>query len=129
MATDAGQPLAGIHVLIVDDNLRERLFVAAALRAWGAQVTVTDAAEAAGVALAADVIIGDLETIEEAGAALLERLLSTHSLGGRSVPSIALVPVRGALSGLAARFHRHITKPVTGDELRETVRALISGRR
>jgi CheY-like chemotaxis protein len=129
MAFEAGQPLSGIHVLIVDDDSRQRLFVAAALRAWGAQVTATDAAESTGVALAADVIVCDLETVEEAGAGFLDGLFRAHALGGRSVPSIALVPVRGALSGLAARFHRHITKPVTGDELRATVRALISERR
>jgi DNA-binding response OmpR family regulator len=105
------------------------LFVAAALRAWGAQVTATDAAESAGVALAADVIVCDLETVEAAGAGLLEGLFRAHSLGDRRVLSVVLVPVRGALSGLAARFHRHITKPVTGDELRATVRALVSERR
>ena len=129
MASEAGQPLSGIHVLIVDDDPRERLFVAAALRAWGAQITATDAAEAGGVPLGADVIVCDLETVEEAGAGFLEGLFRAHSHGGPSVPSLALVPVRGALSGLAARFHRHITKPITGDELRETVRVLASGRR
>ena len=115
--------------MIVDDNPRERLFLSAALQAWGAMVTATAADEGTHTTLLADVIVCDLETIEEAGSGFLERLFRAHSVGGLGVPSIALVPLRGALSGLAARFHRHLNQPVTGDEIRQAVRALIAERR
>jgi CheY-like chemotaxis protein len=132
MAPDRVQPLAGIHVLVIDDDERERFFLRAALQAWGALVTAASASEAAGAVLAADVIICDLPTAEAAGPGFLAQLLRAHSRAGRrGVPMIAVLPAnaRGAPSGVAAQFHRFITKPVSGDELRAMVRELISDRR
>lgn len=136
MASELVQPLVGIHVLVIDDDERERFFMRAALRAWGALVTAASVSEARGAVLAADVIVCDVPTAEAAGPDFVEWLFRTHSRAGRrGVPMIAVLPAsgRGAESGVAARFaarsHRFISKPVIGDELRLMVRDLISDRR
>lgn len=132
MVCELVQPLVGIHVLVIDDDERDRFFMRAALQAWGALVTAAAASEAAGAVLAADVIVCDVPTAEAVGLDFVERLSRTHSRAGRrGVPMIAVMPAspRGGERHIAARFHRFISKPVIGDELREMVRDLISDRR
>lgn len=118
--------LQDVHVLVIDDDERERHFLRAALEVWGALVTATTATEASGAALAADVIVCDLESAEAAPPGLLDRLVRAHAPRGRSVATIALVQaaLHPASTALAAGFHRHLTKPVRGDELRALVHEL-----
>ena len=127
MAPELVRPLAGIHVLVIDDDERERFFVRAVLQVWGALVTAASVSEAGGAALAADVIVCDVPTVEAAGAGFLDRLLQKHSQSPRGVVMIALLPAgtQGVPPHVAGRFQRHIIKPVNGDELRAMVRELV----
>jgi CheY-like chemotaxis protein len=127
MAPDPVRPLAGIHVLVIDDDERERFFVRAVLQVWGALVTAASVSEAEGAALAADVIVCDVPTIDAAGAGFLDGLLRKHAQPRRDVAMIALLPVgtQRVPPHVAARFHRHIIRPVIGDELRAMVRELV----
>ena len=119
--------LAGIHVLVIDDDERSRRFLRAALEAGGALVTATPSAEAAGAALMADVVVCDLATAEAAGSGFLERLAARHTPHGYRVPSIALRSpgVRVATHRPVPHFDRYLVKPVGGDELRIVVWELI----
>ena len=127
MASELVQPLAGIHVLVIDDDEHERFFMRDALRAWGALVTAASVSEARGVVLAADVIVCDVPTARAAGPDFVEWLVRTHSRAGRrGVPMIAVLSASARGADLAARFHRFIRKPVTGEELRLMVRDLIA---
>ena len=127
MSPDLVRPLAGIHVLVIDDDERERFFLRAVLQVWGALVTAASATEAEGAALAADVIVCDAPTVEAAGAGFLDRLLQKHSQSRRGVAMIALLPAgtRRVPPDVAGRFQRHIIRPVNGDELRAMVRELV----
>ena len=127
MAPELVRPLAGIHVLVIDDDERERFFLRAVLQVWGALVTAASTSEAEGAALAADVIVCDVPTVEAAGAGFLDRLLQKHSQPRRGVAMIALLPAgtQRVPPHVAGRFQRHIIRPVNGDELRAMVRDLV----
>ena len=127
MAPDLVRPLAGIHVLVIDDDERERFFLRAVLQVWGALVTAASTSEAEGAALAADVIVCDVPTVEAAGPGFLDRLLQKHSQPRRGVALIALLPAgtQRVPPHVAARFQRHIIRPVNGDELRAMVLELV----
>ena len=127
MASDPVRPLAGVHVLVIDDDERERFFLRAVLQVWGALVTAASTSEAEGAALAADVIVCDVPTVEAAGPGFLDRLLQKHSQPRRAVALIALLPAgtQRVPPHVAARFQRHIIRPVNGDELRAMVRELV----
>jgi two-component system OmpR family response regulator len=129
MARGRAEELQGIHVLVVDDDEQGRYFVCAVLEFWGAVVTATPAAEALGAALTADVIVCDLQTAATAGPTFLEGLRRLHTRTGRRVPAIALVPMGmdPAAFALSPDFHRWLSKPVNGTELRLAVRDLARG--
>ena len=116
-------PFAGIHVLVIDDDQRERQFVRDALECWGAIVTATTADGAARVGLIADVIVCDLETMEDAGEAVVGRLWRAHIQRARPVPTVTLVPPERPLasSALEADLYRRLTKPLDASELQMTV--------
>ena len=124
---DPVRPLAGVHVLVIDDDERERFFLRGVLQVWGALVTAASTSEAEGAALAADVIVCDVPTVEAAGSGFLDRLLQKHSQPRRNVAMIALLPAgtQRVPPHVAERFQRHIIRPVNGDELRATVRELV----
>jgi CheY-like chemotaxis protein len=116
-------PFAGIHVLVIHDDQRERQFVRDALECWGAIVTATTADGAARVGLIADVIVCDLETMEDAGETVVERLWRAHIEHARRVPTVTLVPRERPLAGsaLEADLYRRLTKPLDASELQMTV--------
>src|SRR5262245_12233700 len=115
-------PLERIHVLVIDDDERERRFLRDALEVWGAIVTATAAGHAAHVALRADVIVYDLETVEAAGEALVEQLWRAH-LQNAPVPTVTLLPSGRSLAGsaLEAELYRRLTKPINASDLQMTV--------
>jgi ATP-binding cassette subfamily B protein len=114
--------LAGIHVLVIDDEQLARHFLRSVLEFSGAIVTAAGTADALRAALIADVIVCDLASAETAGREFIVQLQQLHVRLGRSVPAIALLPagVRSA-RGRAAGFQMHLMKPVDGDELRAAV--------
>ena len=113
--------LAGLRVLLVDDDRDSREFVRHVLLRAGA--TVDDAATCAeGLELFArnrpDVVVSDIDLPDRDGYSLL-RLLRAHGRG-RSVPAVAVTALTrsaDAEAALNAGFAAHLSKPVRPDDL------------
>jgi PAS domain S-box-containing protein len=127
---DNGEPLlehlpslAGLHVLVVDDQPDGRELVAAVLTRSGARVTtsssVADALEKV-QRLEPDVLVSDIEMPNEGGYALIERVRSLANENGGAIPAIALTAharFKDRIRALAAGFQVHVPKPVEPTEL------------
>jgi CheY-like chemotaxis protein len=120
--------LAGLRVLLVEDEPDALEFVLAALEQYRVDITAVStshaALEALDVAIASgappDVIISDIGLPDEDGYKLMEQLGSRgKSLGGR-IPVIALTAYgrpQDKRRALAAGFRMHLTKPITPEAL------------
>ncbi|HEX7780603.1 MAG TPA: response regulator, partial [Vicinamibacterales bacterium] len=126
--------LEGVHVLVVEDDPDARELIGAILQRCGAQVTLTDSAEAGfGAATHGrpDVIVSDIEMPEEDGYGLIRRIRALPPDKGGAVPVAALTAYAGAsdrLKVLGAGFNVHVAKPVQPVELAMVV-ASLAGRR
>jgi signal transduction histidine kinase/ActR/RegA family two-component response regulator len=134
---DAGnQPdLAGLHILVVDDEADARDLLAIRLQQYGAEVITAPSAEAAMEALARqeprpDVIVSDIAMPGEDGYSLIRRVRAMEPDQGGRVPAIALTAysrTKDRVQALAAGFQIHMPKPVNAAELAHAI-ASITGR-
>jgi two-component system CheB/CheR fusion protein len=128
------EQLAGLSILVVDDEADARAVVAETLRLEGAQVTIGDSARAALEYLGApdarfDVLVTDIGMPEEDGYSLV-RKLRTLSSGERMV-AIALTGYasRGDIdAAIDAGFDLHVPKPVDFDSFVPIIRRLAATR-
>ncbi len=127
---DAAAELAGVRVVVVDDEADCRVLVQRVLEDRGASVrTASSAVEAVGLfdAEPPDVLVSDLGMPGEDGYSLIRRIRSRSAAAGGSVPALALTAYAGDGNrdkALAAGFHRHLAKPLSGPELQLAVRDL-----
>jgi CheY-like chemotaxis protein len=123
--------LAGLDVMVVDDQEDARDIMSAVLRGHGARVLI---AESAATALAryseehVDVVVADLGMPEHDGYWLLARLRALEAERG-APPAVAIAVTAYARAedrrrATAAGFQEHIAKPVDPLELVRVVRAL-----
>ncbi len=137
LAADSGgaEPelsLAGIKVLVVDDEADAREMLAETLADFGAQTVL---AASAGEALAAisskpDVILSDIGMPLEDGYSLIRRIRELPPAEGGLIPAGALTgwaTPQEARRALAEGFQLHITKPVDVERLIAVVHRLASG--
>ncbi|MBD1824091.1 response regulator [Cyanobacteria bacterium FACHB-DQ100] len=119
--------LEGIRILVVDDELDSRDFVAYVLESAGASVQRADCAIGALKILAhhqTDLLISDVGMPEMDGYQLLRSLKPEQR-----VPAIALSAFAGEMAqqqAIAAGFARHVAKPVEPDHLVMVAAALIA---
>jgi signal transduction histidine kinase len=124
----APSPLAGVRVLVVDDERDARELLPTLLEPHGARVTVAASAAEALAALAtewADVLVADLGMPEEDGYSLIRRVRGLD--GGAELPAIALTAYAGEghrRRALEAGFQVHLAKPVEPSELLAAVLGL-----
>jgi PAS domain S-box-containing protein len=124
--------LAGVRVLVVDDDDDGRQLTAEILSAYGAEVAAASAAdEAIGVVLTRpiDVVISDISLPGEDGYSLLRRLRSVTD--GRAVAAVALTAHAthaDAARAAEAGFERHFSKPFEPADLVDAI-GEIAGRR
>jgi len=122
--------LAGVHVLVVDDEADARDLVSAVLQESGARVTTASSAAAAMDALVSNdvaVIVSDVAMPAEDGYSLMHRLRGAGPPRARDIPSLALTAFARAEDrqrAAAAGFHVHLAKPVDPSALVATVAAL-----
>jgi CheY-like chemotaxis protein len=115
--------LAGLAVLVVDDEATARELVATILSGRGADVRAVGSAREALEAFSAaipDVIISDIGMPGEDGYGLMREIRSRAPEQGGQTPAIALTAYASARDSLAARaagFHRHLRKPIVPAEL------------
>jgi len=130
----AGRPaLAGLRLLVVEDEDSSREMLATLLEHMGAEVTATASAAEAFAALEAaipDVLISDIGMPGESGYDLLRKVRLLPPASGGLVPAIAFTAYsseQDRLEALAAGFQMHHTKPA--DPTRLVAAIAMLGRR
>ncbi|MBD2022517.1 response regulator [Leptolyngbya sp. FACHB-36] len=119
-------PLAGIRVLVVDDEPDTLDFISLLLEQSGAQVAVATCVKEAMTALQTlppDILVSDIGMPEEDGYSLLARLRSLEP-HGKAIPAIALTAYARSEDRdrvLKAGFYSHLTKPVDPVRLIESI--------
>jgi PAS domain S-box-containing protein len=125
--------LAGVHVLVVEDEEDTRELLSTALGHSGAQVEAAGSAEEALDALRRhrpDVLVCDIGMPGQDGYELLTRVRALAAEDGGLVPAVALTAYARAEDrrrALAAGYQVHLPKPVDPDELIAVV-ARMAGR-
>ena len=113
---DGSRVLAGLRVLIVDDDEDARDIIGTALRQAGARVTpAASARDACEIfdAVDVDVIVSDIAMPQGSGLGLVKHVRSTDR--GRTIPIVALTAyarLEDRRRALDAGFDLHIGKPV-----------------
>jgi PAS domain S-box-containing protein len=124
-------PLAGVRVLLVDDEEDARELFVFMLEQYGARVrAVSSALEALG-AIAQwqpDILLSDIGMPEVDGYMLIQQIRAMPKEQGTEIKAIALTAYAGETDHqkiLQAGFQRHITKPVEPAELAAAIATLV----
>jgi two-component system CheB/CheR fusion protein len=119
--------LAGLRVLVVEDDASSREMLTALLEGYGAQVTaVASAAEgftALGKAVP-DVLVSDIGMAEESGYDLIRRIRALPAERGGAVPALAFTAYSSEddrQEAFAAGFQVHLAKPTEPARLRSAI--------
>jgi CheY-like chemotaxis protein len=122
-ATPGLSRLAGLAVLVVDDDAGSREILASMLEGYGARVTTVDTGERALSLLMQqppDLLIADLAMPQMTGIDLIHRIRNLRTDQGGQVPAIAVSAFAAAPDRLLAQqagFDSHVAKPVEPEEL------------
>lgn len=127
--------LAGVKVLIIDDELDSSHVLAVTLSAYGAEVMTANSAPR-GLELfanaAVDVIVCDIGMPQEDGYSVIRKIRSAQEAGERWTPAIALTAYARSddrTRALAAGFQAHVAKPADPLELVTLIAGLSRTRR
>jgi PAS domain S-box-containing protein len=124
------QPLAGLRVLVVDDDLETRELIKTILEEGGANVCAVPSVNQAVEALDAhgpDVLVSDIAMPERDGYELIRYVRSLGESQGGKVPALALTAfarTEDRSRALLAGFQMHAAKPVEPSELIAMVASL-----
>lgn len=119
----AATPLAGLRVLVVDDEADTRNFLSFMFEEYGAFATaVASVDEALAVLEQAkpDILISDIGMSEQDGYTLIRKLRSLEPEKGGRIPAIALTAYtreEDRLEALSAGFQQHLSKPIDPTKL------------
>ncbi|MEP6849239.1 MAG: response regulator [Acidobacteriota bacterium] len=123
--------LAGIKILIVDDDTDASQMLSFALQSSGAETRTSSSVSEAFDSLAEwipNALLTDINMPGEDGYALIRKLRALSSKVTASIPAIALTamarPEDGDLA-LSSGFQLHIPKPVNIEDLTEAVKSLV----
>ncbi|MHC5858231.1 ATP-binding protein [Nostoc sp.] len=123
--------LAGIQILVVDDDNDTRDFHTFVLEQAGAMViAVTSAKEALQVLAESepDILLSDIGMPETDGYMLMQQIKVLQAKQAKQMPAIALTAYAGEINqqqALASGFKKHLSKPVEPDELVKAIVTLI----
>jgi signal transduction histidine kinase len=130
-AAPAGPPdLAGVRVMVVDDDRDARELITATLGYYGADVTAADSAAEALALLPEvrpDVLLSDIGMSGEDGYSFIRRVRSLPPDRGGHVPAVAITAYATAADrarAMSSGFQLHIPKPFDPIELARTVQRL-----
>jgi CheY-like chemotaxis protein/anti-sigma regulatory factor (Ser/Thr protein kinase) len=119
--------LAGVRVVILDDDQSTRDALVRLLQGAGAEVHAAATAAEAFAALAAKaphVMVCDIDMPDETGNALMKRIRALPADQGGEVPAIAVTALAGTLDrqqAIEAGYQAHFAKPVDVDALLDTL--------
>jgi PAS domain S-box-containing protein len=122
--------LAGIRVLVVDDEADARELIRVMLGTHGAEVVVVASADEAMAEIARDppdALVSDIGLPAEDGYALIRRVRSQPATA--RLPALALTAYASAADhrrALEAGFQRHVAKPVEPAELAGVLAAMVA---
>ena len=122
--------LAGLRVLVVDDDADSLQLLTAILEQKDAQVESANSAAAAVDHLETfepDIFVLDLEMPDEDGFSLIAKIRERDELRGTNCPAVALTThlrVEDRVRALAAGFNMFVPKPIEGDELIAAIASL-----
>jgi CheY-like chemotaxis protein len=127
----SGQPdLAGIHVLVVDDDAGAREMISAALNERHARVTaVASAREALQVIRRKrpDVLVSDIAMPIEDGYDLIQQIRALEANNGKLIPAVAMTAYareEDRQRALASGFQSYLAKPIEPADLIAVVASL-----
>lgn len=129
----AQAPLAGLQVLVIDDETDSREFVAFVLEQAGASVTTASTAAAGFSALTQsppDVLLSDIGMPDMDGYMLMRQVRALPPAQGGQVRAIALTAYAGDFNqqqALQAGFQRHLAKPIEPQVLIQEITTLVYG--
>jgi signal transduction histidine kinase/ActR/RegA family two-component response regulator len=130
VAQAGGVSLAGVKVLVVDDEPDARSLVKAVLGHAGAEV-ITAASAAEGFALVKshhpDVIVSDIGMPEGDGYQFIRDVRNLEPTGGGKIPAIALTAFARSedrTRAMLAGYQVHVSKPIEAQELVATIKSL-----
>ncbi|MBE9225910.1 PAS domain-containing protein [Phormidium sp. LEGE 05292] len=124
-------PLAGVKILLVDDEADVRQLMSFVLEEYGATMTVVSSAKEALTAFnesVPDILVSDIGMPEMDGYMLLEKLRFLPTEKGGEVPAIALTAYAGEINeqkALSSGFQKHIAKPVEPETLMQAISSLV----
>ena len=127
--------LAGLRVLVVEDQDGARDAVAAVLEQCGARVAVAASSTEALATLASfrpDVLLSDIGMPGEDGYALIRKIRALPSEKGGRVPAAALTAyarIEDRRRALLAGYQAHVSKPVAPADLATVIAHLAGARR
>ncbi|MGH2541533.1 MAG: hybrid sensor histidine kinase/response regulator, partial [Ardenticatenaceae bacterium] len=130
---DCPPEIAGLRVLLVDDEADTLGMLTAALTQCGAEVRSSRSANEAIDTLQqwrADVLVSDLAMPGEDGYSLIRKIRAMEAEQGGDIPAIALtayVRVDDRARLLSAGFQMYVPKPVEPTELLASIASLASG--
>ena len=122
--------LAGLHVLVVDDDPHARELMSCILEGFGARVSLAESGAAALTQLFAhrpDALVADLGMPGMDGYALIEQIRALDPDFGGRTPAVAVTACASAqdrLRALEAGYQNHIAKPVEPEELAVVIASL-----
>ncbi|MBD1934432.1 PAS domain S-box protein [Trichocoleus sp. FACHB-69] len=128
---ESATDLAGVYVLVVDDDADMRELAAFTLMQSGAQVTTAASATQALTLLnqsVPDLLLCDIGMPEMDGYSLIRHIRKWSPEKGGMIPAIALTAYAGEINqqqALAAGFQVHISKPVEPEELVKAIARLL----
>jgi len=128
----ASPSLAGVRVLVVDDEVDTLETIETVLGQCGAEVRTAPSAAAALETLeqwTPDLVVSDIGMPGEDGYALIARMRARDATQGGHVPVIALTAyarVEDRLRVLSAGFQMHVPKPIEPAELVAVVASVAS---
>jgi signal transduction histidine kinase/ActR/RegA family two-component response regulator len=127
---DSHSSLAGLRILVVDDEADARDMIQAVLELCGSEVTTADSALAALKIMERskpDVLISDIGMPSEDGYFLISKVRAAEAGSGERIPAIALTAyarVEDRIRALHAGFQVHVPKPIEPVELVAVVASL-----
>ncbi|HEX5108114.1 MAG TPA: ATP-binding protein [Vicinamibacterales bacterium] len=124
--------LAGVRILVVDDEADTRETLGLMLARTGAAVTTAESVDAALELLQArsfDVLLSDLAMPRRDGYDLIRHVRHSVDEHIRQLPAIAIsayVRDEDRALAISTGFHMHVAKPVSPDELMQAVGAVVT---
>ncbi|MEH2237692.1 ATP-binding protein [Nostoc sp.] len=123
--------LAGIQILVVDDDDDTREFHTFVLEQAGAKVIAVASAKEALQVLAEsepDILLSDIGMPETDGYMLIRQVKALQAKQRKQIPAIALTAYAGEINqeqALQSGFQKHMSKPVEPEELVKAIATLI----